>query len=496
MFRQRRTGGVSSSCQPQERGVWDPVLHVDFQYFPIIAVAVLLAACAPGETKEAADEFQTAIVERGTLVSSVEATGTIEPIKVIDIKSQASGEIIELGVELGDHVKKGDLLVRIDPRDVRNAYEQARADLAVAQARFGVGETRLARAHALRDSLMVSDEALETAIMNHADARAALVKAETNLELALDRLNDVTVRAPLAGTVVEKNVEEGQIVTSTREVTGGTVLMRMADLNQVQVRTLVDETDIGKLESGLPAEIRVEAYPERTFGGSLLKIEPQAVVQQNVTMFAVLTQITNIDNMLRPGMNADVEIVIGRREEVLTLSNGAVKTPREARELVEALGLDPKLLEARAPEPQRSTSATELASNGGVDEARADPDDPQALLQRLQTMSRDERRRYFQSLPVAERRRLFQAMQRNREQQGHSQRDPSQPRAAFVFKRSAEGGLTLEPITIGLSSWEQTEIIAGLDEGDEVISVPLALIQQRELLERVRSRSGVPGVSR
>ena len=465
-----------------------------------ILTAALPAACGGNGDEDAAAEFQTARVVRQTLVSSVQATGTIEPVRVIDVKSQASGEILEMPVELGDAVEKGALLVRIDPRDVRNAHEQSQADLVVAKARLDVAERRLNRSRILRDSAVVTDEELETAILSHADAQASVVKAETNLELAEDRLDDVVVRAPIDGIVVLKNVEEGQIVTSTREVTGGTTIVNMADLTRVQVRTLVDETDIGKLQPGLAAEITVEAYRDRVFQGQLLKIEPQAVVQQNVTMFAVLTQITNLDDLLRPGMNADVEIVIGRRAEVLTLSNSAVKMPREARELVEALGLDPALLEARAPAPT-GRRRTEMASNGagrGADTsaAPAGDEDPEATLQRLQGMSRDERRHYFQSLPAAERRRLLAAMQQFREQRQGARQDSGQPRPAFVFLQDETGGLTLVPIMIGLSSWEQTEVLAGLAENDEVIEVPLALVQQRELLERFRRRTAVPGVSR
>ena len=224
-----------------------------------ILTAALLAACGGNGDADAAAEFQTARVVRQTLVSSVQATGTIEPVRVIDVKSQASGEILEMPVELGDAVEKGALLVRIDPRDVRNAHEQAQADLVVAKARLDVAERRLNRSSILRDSAVVTDEELETAILNHADARASVVKAETNLELAEDRLDDVVVRAPIDGIIVLKNVEEGQIVTSTREVTGGTTIVNLADLTRVQVRTLGDETDIGKLQPGLEAEITVDA---------------------------------------------------------------------------------------------------------------------------------------------------------------------------------------------------------------------------------------------
>jgi HlyD family secretion protein len=456
---------------------------------PLAMSAVLAAACGQSPASESVPEFQTAVAEVRSLVSSVVATGTIEPIRIIDVKSQASGEILELPVELGDFVRQGQLLVRINPRDVRNEFDQMEADLEVARARLQIAERRLARTQSLYDSSVVTADELETQLLEHANARAALVRARANLELATDRLNDVVVRAPIDGTVVERQIEAGQIVTSTREVTGGTLLMRMADLSEVQVRTLVDETDIGSIETGLPAEITVEAYPDRTFRGTVLKIEPQAVVDQSVTMFAVLTRIVNEQNLLRPGMNSDVEIVIGRRDAALTLDNGGVKTPEEARQLVEALGLDRSLLE------QSVEVVVEEPTVG--EEPGEEPEGDDAVLEQLRSMSQDERRSYFQGLEPGERQRLFQLMHAAREQQEQADRaNPSRPRPAFVFVEDASGRLTLKPVTIGLSSWEYTEILAGLKEGDEVLEVPLSLVQQQELLQRIRSRSGVPGVQR
>lgn len=451
--------------------------------------AVLAAACGQSPASESVPEFETAVAEVRSLVSSVVATGTIEPIRIIDVKSQASGEILELAVELGDVAEQGQLLVRINPRDVRNEFEQAEADLEVARARLQIAERRLARTQALHDSSIVTAEELENEMLEHANARAGLVRAEANLELSSDRLNDVVVRSPITGTVVERDIEAGQIVTSTREVTGGTLLMRMADLSEVQVRTMVDETDIGSIETDLPAEITVEAYPDRTFRGTVLKIEPQAVVDQSVTMFAVLTRIVNEQKLLRPGMNSDVEIVIGRRDEALTLENGGVKTPEEARQLVEALGLDPSLLEQKV----------EVASEEPV-EGESSGDEPEgddALLEQLRSMSQEERRSYVMSLDPGERQRIFQLMRAAREQQEQADRaNPTRPRPAFVFVEDEAGVLTLKPVTIGLSSWEYTEVLAGLREGDEVLEVPLSLVQQQELLQRIRSRSGVPGVQR
>ncbi|UCG75307.1 MAG: efflux RND transporter periplasmic adaptor subunit [Gemmatimonadota bacterium] len=456
--------------------------------------ALLAAACGQSPASESVPEFRTAVAEVRRVVSSVVATGTIEPIRVIDVKSQASGEILEITAELGDFVERGTVLVRINPRDVRNDFEQAEADLEVARARFQVAERRLARTQALHDSSIVTAEELETEILEHANARAALVRAEASLELATDRLNDVVVRAPISGTVVERQIEEGQIVTSTREVTGGTLLLRMADLSEVQVRTMVDETDIGSIDAGLTADITVEAYPDRTFRGSVLKVEPQAVIEQSVTMFAVLTRIVNEQNLLRPGMNADVEIVIGRRDEALTLKNAAIKTVEEATQLVEALGLDPSLLQQRVEvATDEPASGRDEAGEGG----EAAGEGETSVLEQLRTMSQEERRAYFQNLESGERQRIFALLREAREQEELANRtNPARPRPAFVFTEDDAGTLTLQPVTIGLSSWEYTEILAGLEEGDQVLEVPMALVQQRELLERIRSRSGVPGVQR
>ena len=143
-------------------------------------------------------------------------------------------------------------------------------------------------------------------------------------------MDDTDVLAPISGTIIAKNVERGQVISSpTRDVSGGTVLLTMADLSLVQVRTLVDETDIGKIRPGLHATVAVASYPNQPFEGDVLKIEPMAETQQNVTMFPVLIRIPNTDGLLRPGMNAEVEINIGSRQGVLAFPNAALRTDRD-----------------------------------------------------------------------------------------------------------------------------------------------------------------------
>ena len=189
---------------------------------------------------------------------------------------------------------------------------QAQADLEVAQARLTNADSQKRRADELFKSQSITEQEHEQALLDYANASAEVVRARVALDNAKDQLDDTNVRAPINGTIIEKQVERGQVISSpTNDVGGGTVLLKMADLNLVQVRTLVDETDIGKIQPGQRATVTVDAFPNRPFDGTVLKIEPQAQTEQNVTMFPVLVRIDNKEGLLRPGMNAEVEVHVG-----------------------------------------------------------------------------------------------------------------------------------------------------------------------------------------
>src|SRR4029453_4993803 len=143
-------------------------------------------------------------------------------------------------------------------------------------------------------------------------------------------LEDVTITAPSAGTVIARNVSQGQVITSsTSGASGGTVLLSIANLGTVYDSTLVTESDIGKVKPGQAASVTVDAYPGRTFRGVVEKIEPRATVQQSVTMFPVLIRIDNRDGALMPGMNSDVSILVDERDNVLAVPVDAVRSLRE-----------------------------------------------------------------------------------------------------------------------------------------------------------------------
>ena len=303
-------------------------------------LAPVVVACGANEVEEVAS-LQTATVIRGDLRITAEATGNVEPIRKVEVTSKASGEVLRLYVDVGYEVEPGGLIAEVDPRDVANAFDQADADLVVAQARMEISQAQLDRSEELLESGVISAQEHESRVLDFANSQATLVRSQTNHELAQLRLDDVIIRAPLAGTILEKNVEEGQVIQSaSQNVSGGTTLVIMADLRSMQVRTLVDETDIGEIRPGMEATVTVEAYPRERFVGTVEKIEPQALVQQNVTMFQVIVQLDNSSGLLKPGMNSEVEIELAQATDILLVPNSAVVTPDDVQPAAMVLGLD------------------------------------------------------------------------------------------------------------------------------------------------------------
>ncbi len=308
------------------------------------AALILLGTLA---CEEAADtegfSIQSTPAELRGMRITAEASGQLEPVLRVEVKSKASGEILELFVDSGDEVQLGDTLAKVDPRDVENAWDQAVADYEVAEVRRNLAREQLQRSEDLLAAEVITKQDFESRELEFANAEAAFVRAQTNRELAALRRTDVTISAPMAGTILEKLVEYGQVIQSaTQNVSGGTTLFVMANLDNMRVRTLVDETDVGKLEAGLPAAVSVEAFPDRNFQGYIEKIEPQAIAQQNVTMFPVIVLLDNSSGLLKPGMNAEVEVLVDERAETLAVPNNAIVQPQEVTAAAEVLGLDPE----------------------------------------------------------------------------------------------------------------------------------------------------------
>ena len=457
----------------------------------VFTVLALVAACGQEETT--APLYGTATVERGDIRVIVGSAGVVEPLAAVEVKSKASGEVLELLVETGDHVKAGDLMVRIDPRTVRNRLNQAEAELKAAQSRRTISASQMRRAESLVAQGTFTETDFEQAALELANAEAQVVSADVAVENARIAVDDTEIRAPVDGAIIEKPVEKGQVISSpTQDFGGGTLLLKMADLSAVQVRALIDETDIGKVSAGMPAAVTVAAYPNQPFGGEVVKIEPQAVVDQNVTMFAVIVSIRNPDGLLLPGMNAEVDVSIAERRGVLTLPIMALRTNRDLAATAGILGIDEDALarelasdrgetESAASE---SASATQTITMGGRTVELPEGVDVEQVRAAMQ------KRRSGEQLSDAERslmRQVFAERGRGR---------PAQPETDYRFGgefwvvvKESSGDLRVQNVRTGITDLDSVEIVSGLDDSTEVLMLPSAhLVETQERLQRFLNR--------
>jgi HlyD family secretion protein len=489
------------------------------------AAAALLLGIAACQKEAPAPPYEAVAVSRRDLVVSASASGAIEPILTVDVKSKASGEIMEMFVETGSNVRQGQLLASIDPRVPRNTLAQAEANLVVAQAQLANAQAALQRADTLYKTQSITEAEYETAKLGYANANAQVVRARTDLENARDRMTDTRLRAPLNGTIIQKNVELGTVISSpTQDVGGGTLLFRMANLDTVQIRTLVDETDIGKVQPGLAATITVDAYPNRPFQGTVLKIEPQATVQQNVTMFPVLVRLANPEQLLKPGMNTEVEIHVGRRDSVLAIPYSALRTQRDVASAAQVLGLDPadvqqQLAQGAAP-PGGPGAGRDSGSMGGrvqpsgaraADSARAPagntltlPDGRQiplpAGVTAEQVQSAMRKRFTGGQLSTDEQallRRVF-AQFRPGGPGGGGRMMRNVDTGNYIVFVLRDGRPTPVAVRTGLTDLDYVEVLSGLTDADTVLLLPSAslLASQQQSRERMQNMTGggLPGL--
>ena len=261
---------------------------------------------------------------------SIEASGVIEAISSVEIKSKASGEVLFLGAEVGDFVDRGFMLAQIDQRTANNIVDQTKSDLEAAKVRLLNAESQYDRGIELHKQSSISDKDFEDIKENYAQAKSTLVRNEVSFENAKISLDDTEVKSPIDGTVISRPVEVGQVISSPTSAFGeGSILMMMADLSKVRVRALVDEIDVGKVEIGQSVSIKVAAYRDREFIGTVSKIEPKAYIQQNVTTFPVLIDINNEDNLLLIGMNTDVVIQILDKNVSLSVPTMSLRTRKD-----------------------------------------------------------------------------------------------------------------------------------------------------------------------
>jgi HlyD family secretion protein len=309
----------------------------------LLIVAVMLVGLAIGGyvffngERKAPVRFRTALVERGSIVSVVTATGTINPVVSVQVGTQVSGMIKSLHADFNSVVKAGDIVATIDPepfkarRDqVASNLEMAKANLARARTEQAQRQRELDRAKSLVSQQFVSQNDVDVAITNSqgADAQvnvsmAQVKQAEAALNAADLDLKYTTIRSPVNGIVVARNVEVGQTVAASFATPN--LFLIALDLTKMQVDTNVSESDIGGINEGKEATFTVDAYPGVPFSGTIRQVRLAPINVQNVVTYNVVVGVDNRDLRLKPGMTANVSIVVAQRDNVLKVPNAALR---------------------------------------------------------------------------------------------------------------------------------------------------------------------------
>ena len=354
----------------------------------VLGAVVGLIAATRGGTK--IDPSKLAKVERGDLAKSVVATGKVEPITKVEIKSKASGIVKRLYVDAGDRVTKGQLLAELDKDEIEARVAQAKAQKEASEASLkatqadverarvdaegpdvptlkrayersqGMAKEGVVSASALDDAQRsyvmavnkqhVAQAQLQVLTAKIGQAQAQVLQDEANLKQLEEQLGYTTITSPIDGIILSRDVEVGDAVSSILVLgSSATLIMTEGDTSEVYVKGKVDESDIGKVYLGQPARIKVESFKDKTFNGKVTKISPMGVEKDNVTTFEVRVSINNPGGELKAAMTANAEIILEEHKNVLQIPEGAILYDKDKKASIEVP--DPKGKEGKKKEP-------------------------------------------------------------------------------------------------------------------------------------------------
>lgn len=307
----------------------------------IISVFILLALAAVLIfllwNKENGPKFRTDKVSKGAIISSVTATGTVNAVTTVLVGTQASGAIKQLYADFNSPVKKGQVIAQIDPATFEAQVDQAKANLMSAHANLEKAEATLTdakrglgRNRELFSRNLIARSDVDTAETNHDTAKAQVTAAKAQVSLAdaalrtaQTSLSYTRILSPVDGIVVSRNVDIGQTVAASFQTP--TLFTIARDLTKMQIDANVDEADIGRIKVGQPVDFTVDAYPDTAFKGTVSQIRNAPIAVQNVVTYDVVIKVDNREAKLKPGMTANVSIIISSKNDVLKVPNAALR---------------------------------------------------------------------------------------------------------------------------------------------------------------------------
>jgi HlyD family secretion protein len=365
----------------------------------LLLVIYLFSANSNSNDSEPTVGFKTTDVLKGDLAVKISATGVVEPNFKVEVKSKASGEVLKFTFEEGDFVRKNTLLLQLDKSDEKRNVAKANAEksssiaklrkaetalllqetkyetdlqktrsaVQAAEANLKESEDKLIRQKDLFEKQFSSQETLDTAHTAYTINKENLIQAQAQLQVATDSVHDITMKeneiqlaranveraeialdeveerldeteifAPITGVIIEKLVEEGQIIASgISNVSGGTPLATIADMSRLFIIADVDETDIGSVKLDQNVSLSADAFPEMTFQGTVRRIAPQGIVESSITVFKVKIEVLGSGkDILKPMMSANIDIVTSSVKDTLYISRGAVRKEEGAAYVV------------------------------------------------------------------------------------------------------------------------------------------------------------------
>lgn len=289
----------------------------------ILATSSVAYFAGRGQQSKARSTYRTETVTHGDLAQTVSANGTLNPVVLVNVGTQISGRILRLHADFNDHVTAGQVLAELDPRLIEAQLRQGRAAVASARADLRLAESEEKRARALVAKNFLSASDLDKASKTVDVARAALETAQARVAYEETNLHYSIIRSPVSGVVISRNVDVGQTVAATFQTP---VLYQIAqDLTQMQIDTNLAEADVGGVRVGQGVTFTVDAYPDKTFSGSVKQIRLNPTVQQNVVTYDVVVAVANPERLLLPGMTAVVSIRVAERTGVLRIPLAALR---------------------------------------------------------------------------------------------------------------------------------------------------------------------------
>ena len=291
----------------------------------VVAVVVLALAGAwlKSRSPKDAPKYRTAALEQGDITSTVSATGSVQPVLQVQVGSQVSGTLSRLYVDFNSRVKAGQVLGQIETSAFKARLAQAEAAVARAEAALKDGVRQYTRTQELQKGDYISQADVDAAEVAVEQRRADLKQATASLESAQVDLDHATIRSPIDGVVISRSIDVGQTVAASLQAPQLFVIAN--DLKQMRVETKIDEADIGRIRIGLPVQFTVDAFPDVNFTGTVSQVRLQPITESNVVTYTTVITTSNDDLRLRPGMTANVVVLVETHRDVLKVANAALR---------------------------------------------------------------------------------------------------------------------------------------------------------------------------